>query len=286
MTERLAETHRATKRFGSSTAVDGVSVDVGGHEVVGLLGANGAGKTTLIRMLLGLLEPTSGKVLLFGRHPSRETRRRLGYVPQGLGLYEDLTVGENLDFAADVFGAPEPWLADDLGSVRGEMIRHLSLGLQRRVAFAEALSHDPDLLVLDEPTSGVDPLGRARLWETIRDAAERGAGVLVTTHHMEEAEHCDRLVMMASGHVAAAGTAEDIIGDARTVEVAAPDWREAYRALEAAGIPAAVRARTLRVPGGDADVVRNALHRAGVQASTKDVRATLEERFVVLSEAA
>jgi ABC-2 type transport system ATP-binding protein len=286
MTAPQAQTVEVTKRFGAFTAVDGVSLEVRKGEVVGLLGANGAGKTTVIRMLLGLVEPSAGIVRLFGRPPSRETRLRLGYVPQSLGLYEDLTVGENLTFAAAVFGSAPASLQEDLVTSRGELIRNLSLGVQRRVAFAEALAHRPALLVLDEPTSGVDPLGRARLWDTIREAAEAGAGALVTTHHMEEAEYCDRLVVLAGGRVAAAGTLEDIIGGAKTVEVRGARWQEAYQALDAAGVPAALVGTTLRVPGRDLDAVREALGRGKVEASIDLVPATLEERFVALSEEA
>ena len=123
-------------------------------------------------MLLGLLPPTSGVVRLFGEPPSRGTRGRLGYVPQGLGLYEDLTVEENLAFAAAAFQVEVPSLDPELQRVRGVLVRDLSLGVLRRVAFAKALAHRPSLLVLDEPTSGVDPLGRARLWDTIRASAE------------------------------------------------------------------------------------------------------------------
>jgi ABC-2 type transport system ATP-binding protein len=283
VTSPLARTRNVTKRFGGFTAVDAVSLDVQGREVVGLLGANGAGKTTLIRMLLGLLRPTGGDVRLFGRPPSRETRRRLGYVPQGLGLYEDLTVGENLAFAARAFGSAPPPLDDDLAAARGELIRNLPLGYQRRVAFAAALAHRPGLLILDEPTSGVDALGRARLWDTVRQAAEEGAGALVTTHHMEEAEYCDRLVVMAAGRVVALGAMQEVVGDARTVEVRGDHWQDAYEALDAAGIPAALVGTALRVPGGDADSVRGALHSAGVQASVDLVPATFEETFVALS---
>jgi ABC-2 type transport system ATP-binding protein len=282
----LAEARDVTRRFGSFTAVDGVSLEVAPGEVVGLLGANGAGKTTFIRILLGLLPPTSGSVRLFGRPPSRETRRRIGYVPQGLGLYEDLTAGENLAFSATVFGTSPPRLEGDLGAARRRLVRHLPLGIQRRVAFVAALGHGPGLLVLDEPTSGVDPLGRARLWDTIREAAEGGAGVLVTTHHMEEAEHCDRLVIMAAARVVAAGSLDDIVGDTRTVEVRADRWQPAYEALDRGRIPAALVGTSLRVPDADADQVRNVMAAAGVTASIDVVPATLEETFLALSQGA
>jgi ABC-2 type transport system ATP-binding protein len=286
MTPPLARTEDVSRRFGSFVAVDGVSVEVAPGEVVGLLGANGAGKTTLIRMLLGLLPATAGAVRLFGEPPSRRTRRRLGYVPQGLGLYDDLTVDENLRFVAWAFGVGPPALSGYLARGRGTLVRDLSLGVRRRVAFAAALGHGPDLLVLDEPTSGVDPLGRATLWDTIRDSAERGAGALVTTHYMDEAEHCDRLVVMAGGRVAAAGTLHEIIGGARAVQVRARDWTRAHAALDAAGLPVALVGTALRLPGVEASEVRQALDRSGVEAAVDEGPATLEETFVALAREA
>src|SRR6266508_4046400 len=159
----LLETVSVTRRFGSLTAVNDVSMAV---DVVGLIGANGSGKTTLIRMALGVLPPSEGNVSLFGQPPSRAARARVGYVPQSLGLYDDLTVGENLSFAARAFGrrADVSALDPELRSASATLVRDLSLGLKRRAAFAQALGHDPELLVLDEPTSGVEPLARARLW--------------------------------------------------------------------------------------------------------------------------
>ncbi|HEX7464079.1 MAG TPA: ABC transporter ATP-binding protein, partial [Actinomycetota bacterium] len=255
----LAEAVAVTRRFGQLVAVDHVDLKVDGGEVVGLLGANGAGKTTLIRILLGLLPATEGSVRLFGLPPSRETRRRIGYVPQGLGLYDDLTPEENLAFAHAVFGGKAGVLPAGLRPLADVPVGRLSLGVQRRVAFAQALAHRPDLLVLDEPTSGVDPLARARLWETIREAADAGAGALVTTHHMDEAEECDRLVVMAEGRLVAEGTVADIVGDARVVVVQTEEWQRAFEAIESAGLAAALVGRTLRVPGATPAVVEHAL---------------------------
>src|SRR5262245_14341128 len=223
----LAQCVGVSRRFGDFTAVDGVDVRLGGGEVVGLLGANGAGKTTLIRMLLGLLATSGGQVLLFGEPPSRRTRQRLGYVPQTLGLYDDLTPAENLAFSEAAFGThpgrggrvTASALPDSLRPFSRTVVGSLPLGVQRSAAFAQALDHRPDLLILDEPTSGVDPLARARLWETVAVAAAAGTGVLVTTHYMDEAQECDRLMVMADGRVVAEGTAGQLVGDARVTVV-------------------------------------------------------------------
>jgi ABC-2 type transport system ATP-binding protein/ribosome-dependent ATPase len=289
----LAEARSVTRRFGSFTAVDGADLQVGPGEVVGLLGANGAGKTTLIRLLLGLLTPTAGAVRLFGAPPSRTTRLRLGYVPQGLGVWDDLTVAENLAFSAGAFGEPgSPGGAASSHAVEPELaaeahtlVRDLPLGLRRRLAFAAALAHHPDLFVLDEPTSGVAPLARARLWETIRLAAERGAGVLATTHAMDEAEQCDRLVLMAAGRVVARGTMTEIVGDATAVEVDCDAWDDAFKALDAAGLPLSLAGRRVRVPGGDAARVQAALDARRIPARLRVVPATFEETFVLTTTA-
>ncbi len=302
MSPALARCAGVSRTFGPFTAVDRVDLDVGPGEVVGLLGANGAGKTTLIRLLLGLLPVSSGQVSLFGEPPSRDTRRRIGYVPQGLGLYDDLTVAENLEFSRAAFGggsrrargpggmrsarrhgeAERPGLPVSLRPYARVTVGALPLGAARRAAFAQALGHDPDLLILDEPTSGVDPLARARLWETIQAAAEAGAGVIVTTHYMEEAEECGRLVVMAGGRVVAEGTAAGIVGGRHTVVVAAADWPGALRAIEGAGLRAVLSGTEVRVPGASrADVERALAGTAG--ARCREEPATLEERFFELA---
>jgi ABC-2 type transport system ATP-binding protein/ribosome-dependent ATPase len=281
MTRVLAQSVRATRRFGRFVAVDEVDLEVRAGEVVGLLGANGAGKTTLIRMLLGLLRPTSGEVLLFGQPPSLRSRRRLGYVSQSLGLYDDLTPAENLAFARAAFGGDDSVMAAAGDWAADVPVGSLPLGMQRRVAFAQALSHKPDLLVLDEPTSGVDPLASTRLWDTIREAADSGAGVLVTTHQMEEAQECDRLAVMAAGRMVAQGPVADIVGDTKVTVVDTDDWAAAFDAIEAAGLSAALVGRRLRVPGADPEQVRRAL--GGLPARLEQARATLGERFLELT---
>jgi ABC-type multidrug transport system ATPase subunit len=288
MPEPLAEAAGVRRVFGRFTAVDGVDLTVGPGEVVGLLGANGAGKTTLIRMLLGLLSVSAGSVRLFGQPPSRATRRRVGYLPQGLGLYDDLTIGENMAFSRAVFGgsasaAPggPPDGPDPLRRYARVAVVGLPLGVARRAGFAQVLAHRPDLLLLDEPTSGVDPLARARLWETITQAADGGAGVIVTTHNMEEAQECTRLVVLAAGRVVATGTGAQITGQARTPVVRAADWPEALRRLEAAGLRAVLAGDGLRVPGGTPAEVTAAL--GDLPASVGTEPATLEERFFQLA---
>jgi ABC-type multidrug transport system ATPase subunit len=290
MTQALAECVDVSRLFGHFVAVDGVDLRLDRREVVGLLGANGAGKTTLIRMLLGLLATSRGQVLLFGEPPSRRTRQRLGYVPQTLGLYDDLTPAENLAFSAAAFGTHHgeggrqvmsSALPESLRPYSRTVVGSLPLGVQRSAAFAQALAHQPDLLILDEPTSGVDPLARARLWETVAIAAAAGTGVLVTTHYMDEAQECDRLMVMADGRVVAEGTAGQIVGDARVTVVETGSWAPAFAALEAAGLPAALVGRTLRVPGAEPADVRRAL--GPIEASVTGAPATLEERFFELT---
>ncbi len=284
----LAAATGATKRFGDFVAVDGASVEVRGGEIVGLIGANGAGKTTLIRMLLGLLEPSAGTVTMFGSAPSRRTRRRLGYVPQGLGLWPDLTAEENLSFTAAAFGEAPPTTSTTRGAsqlpdgVDGDtVVGALSLGQQRQLAFECALGHLPDLLVLDEPTSGVDPLARAHLWERIHDAADVGAGVLVTTHYMQEAQQCDRLVLMSAGRVAARGSLDDILGDIVAIEVETADWRAAFGVLTAADVPIMLSGKRIRCVGIAPDQLQSQLRAGGIDdAMLHAVPGTLEEAML------
>ncbi len=207
-----------TKRFGAFTAVKDVSLDIRYGEIYGLLGANGAGKTTTIRMLCGLLEPTTGSMELAGESGSlrsREVRQRIGYMSQKFSLYDDLSIGENLDFFAGVYGVPErereekkKWVMAFSG-LEGKLdliTGSLPGGWKQRVAFGASIMHEPEVLFLDEPTSGVDPLARRAFWRMINKLADLGTAILVTTHYLEEAEQCNRLGFMVAGELAAEGT--------------------------------------------------------------------------------
>ena len=286
MTGALLRAGRVTRRFGTFTAVDDVSMQVQPGEVVGLLGANGAGKTTLIRMLLGLLAVTSGTIELLGGPPARDRRRRLGYVPQGLGLYGDLTVAENLSFSARAYSSAAPALPAPLAGYADTLVRELPLGAQRQVAFLAALAHSPEVLVLDEPTSGVDALARAALWDTIRAQAEQGAGVLVTTHYMQEAQQCDRLLLLSDGRLVAQGSEADIVGSTTAVAVHTGDWAQAFAALNAAGVPVMLAGRAIRVANADPGGLAGVLTAAGIEATLEQVPATIEERMLVLARGA
>ncbi len=271
-----------TKAFGALVAVDDVSFAVGRGEVVGLLGANGAGKTTTIRMLLGLLAPDRGRAALLGSAPSRGNRRRLGYVPQGLGLYRDLTVAQNVAFSAGAYQASAAALDGPLAEVTATLVRDLPLGLQRRLAFFCALQHEPSVLVLDEPTSGVEALASTRLWDTIRAQAESGAAALVTTHSMQEARQCDRLLLMSQGCLVGQGSEADIVAGTPVLAVRSDSWERSFAVLSAADYAVTLDGRAVRVIGADAARLRHLLSEHGVAAEVEPVTATIEERMTQL----
>ena len=209
---------KLTKRFGAFTAVKNISLEVRYGEIYGLLGANGAGKTTTIKMLCGLLEPTTGDMQLTGERGSLRSpavRQKIGYMSQKFSLYDDLSIGENLDFFAGVYGVPEEkreekkrWVMAFSG-LEGKLdliTGSLPGGWKQRVAFGASIMHEPEVLFLDEPTSGVDPLARRAFWRMINKLADMGTAILVTTHYLEEAEQCNRLGFMVAGELAAEGT--------------------------------------------------------------------------------
>jgi ABC-2 type transport system ATP-binding protein len=212
-----------TRRFGDFTAVKNLSLQIQYGEIYGLLGANGAGKTTAIRMLCGLLDPTQGDVRLAGARDlrSRAVRQRVGYMSQKFSLYDDLSIQENLNFFAGVYGVPERerdekirWVLSFSG-LRGkqdQVTGTLPGGWKQRVAFGAAILHEPSVLFLDEPTSGVDPLARRAFWTMINRMADAGTAILVTTHYLEESEQCNRLGLMAGGQLVAEGSPTEIKG--------------------------------------------------------------------------
>ena len=211
-----------TKRFDAFTAVDDITFSIQRGEIYGLLGPNGAGKTTTIRILLGLLAPTSGSGSVLGFDivkQAEEIRQRVGYVSQKFSLYSDLTAAENFNFYGGVYGVPRDKLDErraqvlqSVGLTGDDNIRVASLagGSRQRLALACALSHQPEFLFLDEPTAGVDPISRRALWDLVYDLAERGTGILVTTHYMDEAENCHRLAFIYQGRIVAEGTPDEM----------------------------------------------------------------------------
>lgn len=207
-----------TRRFGTFTAVDAITVGVRAGEVFGFLGANGAGKTTAIKMLIGLLEPTSGSATVAGfdvATESEEVRRRIGYMSQRFSLYDDLTVRENIELYGGIYGLSDGEIRTrreamvtslGLAGVQKSLVKALPLGWKQKLAFSVALLHQPRVVFLDEPTGGVDPVTRRQFWEMIYAAAAAGTTVFVTTHYMDEAAYCDRLSIMVDGRIAAMGT--------------------------------------------------------------------------------
>ena len=247
---------QVTKTFGSFCAVRGVSFSVKEGEVFGLLGANGAGKSTTFRMLCGLLPATGGKLSVAGmdlRNAPAKARARIGYMAQKFSLYGDLSVQENLRFFSSAYGLSGSgqyeriqWALQEfeLTEYAGSTSSELPLGFKQRLALAAALMHRPKILFLDEPTSGVDPLARREFWHRIAALAEEGVTVLVTTHFMEEAEYCDRLVIMAEGDILAEGTPDDMRARVRSDRLPDPTMEDAFIHLieehEAARSPNAV----------------------------------------------
>jgi ABC-2 type transport system ATP-binding protein len=237
-----------TRRFGAFVAVNDVSFTVEAGEVFGFLGSNGAGKSTTIRMLCGLLRPTSGTALVGGIDVTRDpeaVKRRIGYMSQRFSLYEKLTVDQNIAFFGGIYGlAPDRLAARrdfvlDMAGLRGRertLTGDLSGGWRQRLALGCAILHEPPIVFLDEPTGGVDPLSRRQFWRLIDELAGAGVAVLVTTHYLDEAEHCHRIAIIQAGRVAALGTVAELKGtfaDRPLVEVRAADPVAAMRALDA-----------------------------------------------------
>lgn len=301
MLDYAVVTEGLTKRFGPLTAVDAIDLRVGRGELYGFLGPNGAGKSTTLRMLCGLLEPTAGRGTVLGfdvvRQPER-IKAAIGYMSQRFSLYDDLTAEENLAFYAAVYGVPRRERATrvarmvrlaDLTGREAAPAGHLSGGYRQRLALACALVHAPRLLFLDEPTAGVDPVSRRNFWGLIRRLVEGGVTVMVTTHYMDEAEHCDRLGFIYQGKLIAQGPPEAIKTEAfrkPVLVVDAPDLRRAGELLEAwEAVEEVVRlGSTLRVvlaeEGLGAGEVAAWLEARGLRAAVTRVSPSIEDLFV------
>lgn len=218
----IVEVEKLTKKFGHFTAVNAISFKVHRGEIFGFLGANGAGKTTALKILSGLLTPTSGsaKVAGFDVNKSAEKIKNvIGYMSQKFSLYDDLTISENITLFGGIYSLSDEEIKSkreflinklELGDVKNKLLRDLPMGWKQKLAFSIAILHDPKIVFLDEPTGGVDPIMRRNFWELIYEAAAEGITVFVTTHYMDEAEYCNRVMMMSEGEIKAIGTPKEL----------------------------------------------------------------------------
>jgi ABC-2 type transport system ATP-binding protein len=239
----VVEAHGLTKRFGRFTAVRNNSFSIKRGEIFGLLGPNGAGKSTTFKMMCGLLKPTEGRGLVAGldlRHSASQARSRLGYMAQKFSLYGDLTVRQNLRFFSGVYGlvgrhqraaVDEMIQVFNLGPHLDDAARDLALGFKQRLALACAVMHRPEVLFLDEPTSGVDPLTRREFWTHINGLVARGVTILITTHFMDEAEYCDRIGLIYRGETIAEGSPDRLKDSVRSTERPDPTLEDAFVTL-------------------------------------------------------
>jgi len=302
MDNYAVEVDNLTKEFGDFTAVEGVTLNIRRGEIFGFLGPNGAGKTTTIRMLLGLLRPTSGRAAVLGydivRQPE-QIRRHIGYMSQRFSLYRDLTVSENLDFYGRTYGVRNKQLRQrkqfviemaGLQGREGELTRNLSGGWKQRLALGAAILHEPEMLFLDEPTAGVDPISRREFWDLLYDLAEGGTTILVTTHYMDEAEHCQDLAFIHNGRIIAHDAPDEIKrskmqGQVLEIDCEKPD--SAIATLQQMGVfdEVALYGALIHVVAEDVsehrDSIAQALSEVGVQVHAIDVIApSLEDVFI------
>lgn len=223
MNDTVISTQGLTKKFGDFTATDHITFDVAQGEVFGFLGANGAGKTTAIKMLCGLLTPTSGEATIAGfdiYEEAESIKKVIGYMSQRFSLYQDLTIRENVHFYGGIYGLSGADLKDKANALLArlglkdeadKLVSGLPLGWKQKLAFSVSILHEPRIVFLDEPTSGVDPVARRQFWEMIYEAAERGITVFVTTHYMDEAEYCDRISIMVDGVMEACAAPSELV---------------------------------------------------------------------------
>jgi ABC-2 type transport system ATP-binding protein len=290
-----------TRRFGKLTAVDHVSLDIPRARIYGFLGPNGSGKSTTIRMLCGLLRPSSGECSVLG-HPvprdAEKLRHKIGYMTQRFSLWEDLTVEENLDFIGRIFGLGKTQRQQRIGERlreyrledrRAQRAGTMSGGQKQRLALAAATLHDPELLLLDEPTSAVDPQSRRDFWESLFELVDRGTTILVSTHYMDEAERCHGLAILDAGRLVAEGAPRELMDTigAIVIEIEAADVRTARHALDGQPFVKSVaqlgtRLHALIAPdlAEPEQRVRDLLSAQRVEASVERVRASLEDVFV------
>ncbi|HEY6434412.1 MAG TPA: ABC transporter ATP-binding protein [Acetobacteraceae bacterium] len=301
MTVLAIDVHGLRKSFGPRRVVDGLDLQLPEGQICGFLGGNGSGKTTTIRLLCGLLKPDGGGGTCLGFDLIRESARirlRIGYMTQRFSLYADLTVAENLGFIASLHQMPAGeqavarvmeriGLADRAGQLAGE----LSGGWKQRLSLAACVLHQPKLLLLDEPTAGVDAKARREFWDMIHDMAAEGMTVLVSTHYMDEAERCHRVIYLAEGRLVVQGSAEQVVRDARLVvfEGSGGDLERAARRLRAEpGVEnAAVFGRTLRAVGQDRGGLQEAIAESGgtPELIWQEVPARLDDVFIHLLNA-
>jgi ABC-2 type transport system ATP-binding protein len=296
----------ASKRFGDDIAVDDISLTVRTGTILGIIGPSGSGKTTTIRLLTGALAPSDGRVRVLGEDPRefhRRTRERIGYMPQQFTLYPDLTARENVDFVASLFGilwrtrhrrTKEVLKLVDLWDARGRRAGRLSGGMQRRLELACALVHDPALMFLDEPTAGLDPILRVKVWEELRRLREDGRTLLVTTQYVNEAESCDMVALIAGGRLIALARPEDLRREAMGGDVVVIHTTDDFDPASLVALPM-VRsierrgAKEIRIRVDDAstampEVVEAISERGGDVASANEARPSFDEVFAILVE--
>ncbi len=298
MSELAIDVRGLTKVYDGRAVVDHIDLQVGTGRICGFLGPNGSGKTTTIRMLCGLLTPDGGSGSCLGLDLNQDAaaiKRQVGYMTQKFGLYEDLSIRENLDFVARLFQLPKRRVAVDLALERlgltarqGQLAGSLSGGWKQRLALAACLIHEPRLLLLDEPTAGVDPKARRDFWDQIHTLATQGITVLVSTHYMDEAERCHELVYIAYGHILARGTEHDIIeaSGLSVWTVKGPNLATMVEPLKAAPgvLSVAAFGNAVHVAGQDAALVQQALDTvlAGTGLQPQPGAANLEDVFISL----
>src|SRR5215467_9335996 len=295
MSDYIIDVHDLRKSFGALKVVDGLSLQVAKGEICGFLGANGSGKTTTIRMLCGLLTADGGRGTCLGFDIIRQAsviRRHVGYMTQKFSFYDDLTVFENLDLVASVYEMPRPREAVDrimermgLADRRDQLAGQLSGGWKQRLALAACILHEPQLLLLDEPTAGVDAKARREFWDLIHDMAGEGLTVLASTHYMDEAERCNRIVYLAKGRIVVQGGADEVsrASGLITFEATGASVDAAARILRRMpGVEAAaVFGRALHVAGTDRTALDSAIHHPDYGAlSWREVEPRLEDVFI------